>query len=444
MHPETRYAKSGDVHIAYQVVGDAPRDLVFVLGWVSNLEVVWEDPTVARFLQRLASFSRLILFDKRGTGLSDRVTEMPDLETRIDDVRAVMDAVGCDRAVLCGYSEGGPMCALFAATYPARTSALVLLSSYARLKAGADHPWGRSPDDLQTWLERCEREWGGPVALDQRAPTLAGDEHARRWWARYLRMSASPAAALAVIRMNYEIDVRHVLPAVRVPTLVLHSSGDRAIDVRFGRYLAEHIDGARYVELPGIDHLPWGSDAEAILDEIEEFLTGVRHIPEADRVLATVLFTDIVGATEQVATLGDRRWRELLTEHHVLVRQHLQRFRGREIDTAGDGFLAAFDGPARAVRCACAVGDAVRQLGVRIRAGLHTGECEVIGDKLSGIAVHIGARIASLAAPDEVLVSSTVKDLVAGSGLRFRDHGVHSLRGVPGDWRLFAVEPVHL
>jgi len=442
MYPETRYAKSGDVHIAYQVMGDAPRDLVFVLGWVSNLDVVWENPTVARFLQRLASFSRLILFDKRGTGLSDRVAEMPDLETRIDDVRAVMDAVRSDRAVLCGYSEGGPMCALFAATYPTRTSALVLLSSFARLMRGADHAWGRSPADLQTWLERCEREWGGPVALDQRAPTLAGDEGVRRWWARYLRMSASPAAALAVIRMNYEIDVRHVLPAVRVPTLVLHSSGDRAVDVRFGRYLAEHIDGARYVELPGIDHLPWGSDGEAILDEIEEFLTGVRHIPEADRVLATVLFTDIVGATEQAVTLGDRRWRELLTQHHVLVRQQLERFRGREIDTAGDGFLAAFDGPARAVRCACAVGEAVRPLGVRIRAGLHTGECEVIGDKLSGIAVHIGARIASLAAPDEVLVSSTVKDLVAGSGLRFQDRGVQNLRGVPGDWRLFAVEPV--
>jgi class 3 adenylate cyclase len=243
--------------------------------------------------------------------------------------------------------------------------------------------------------------------------------------------------------MNYEIDVRHVLSAVRVPTLVLHSSGDRVIDVRFGRYLTEHIDGARYVELPGIDHLPWGSDAEAILDEIEEFLTGARHIPEADRVLATVLFTDIVGATEQAAALGDRRWREVLTQHHVLVRQQLQRFRGREIDTAGDGFLAAFDGPARAVRCACAVGEAVRSLGVRIRAGLHTGECEVIGDKLSGIAVHIGARIASLAAPEEVLVSSTVKDLVAGSGLRFQDRGAHSLGGVPGDWQLFAVDTAH-
>ena len=440
---ETRYAKSGDVHIAYQVVGDAPRDLVLVPGWVSNIEVFWEDATVAKFLERLASFSRLIVFDKRGTGLSDRVAEIPNLETRMDDVRAVMDAVGSEHATLCGYSEAGPMCALFAATYPARTSALVLVGSYARLRAAADHPWGRSPDDLQRWLERCEREWGGPVAFDQRAPTLAGDEHARRWWARFLRMSASPAAALAVIRMNYDIDIRHVLPAVRVPTLVLHSAGDRAIDVRFGRSLAEQIHGARYVELPGIDHLPWGSDGDAILDEIEEFLTGVQHVPESDRVLATVLFTDIVGATEKAATLGDRRWRELITQHHALVRQQLQRFRGREIDTAGDGFLAAFDGPARAVRCACAVGDAVRPLGVRVRAGLHTGECEVIGDKLGGLAVHIGARVASLAAPEEILVSSTVKDLVAGSGLRFQDRGVHNLRGVPGDWRLFAAECVH-
>jgi len=315
-----------------------------------------------------------------------------------------------------------------------------MLGSYARLEPDVDYPWGRSRDDVEAWLERCEREWGGPVGLDQRAPTLFRDEHARRWWARYLRMSASPASAVALIRMNYGIDIRHVLPAVRVPTLVLHSVGDRTIDVRLGRYLADHIHAARYVELPGIDHLPWGSDADAILEEIEEFLTGVRRVPETDRVLATVLFTDIVSATEKVATLGDRRWRELITEHHALVRQQLERFRGREIDTAGDGFLAAFDGPARAVRCACAVGDAVRSLDLRIRAGLHTGECEIIGDKLGGIAVHIAARVSSLAAPDEVLVSRTVKDLVGGSGLHFQDRGVHNLRGVPGDWQLFAVE----
>jgi pimeloyl-ACP methyl ester carboxylesterase len=442
MYSETRYAKSGEVHIAYQVVGEASRDLVLVPGWVSNIETFWEEPTVARFLERLASFSRLILFDKRGTGLSDRVAAMPNLETRMDDVRAVMDAVGSERAALLGYSEGGSMCALFAATYPARTSALLMLGGYARLAATADHPWGRNPDDQQAWLGRCEREWGGPLDLDRRAPTLDRDEGSRRWWARFLRMSASPAAAIALNRMNYEIDIRHVLPAVRVPTLILHSAGDKIVDVHLGRYLADHIGGARYVELPGTDHLPWGSDVDAILDEIEEFLTGVRHDPEPDRVLATTLFTDIVGATETAAALGDRRWGNLIMQHHTLVRQQLRRFRGREIDTAGDGFLAAFDGPARAVRCACAVGDAVRALGVRIRAGLHTGECEMIGDKLGGIAVHIGARVASLAAPDEVLVSSTVKDLVAGSGLRFQDRGVHSLRGVPGEWRLFAVERV--
>jgi len=440
MYPETRYAKSGDVHIAYQMVGDAPRDLVLVPGWVSNIEVFWEEPTVARFFERLASFSRLILFDKRGTGLSDRVAELPNLETRMDDVRAVMDAVGSERATLFGYSEGGPMCALFAATYPARTTALVMLGGFARLAAAPDHPWGRNPDDQQAWLGRCDREWGGPLDLDRRAPTLDRDERSRRWWARFLRMSASPATAIALNRMNYEIDIRHVLPAVRVPTLVLHSAGDKIADVRLGRYLADHIGGARYVEFPGSDHLPWGSDGDAILDEIEEFLTGVRHGPEPDRVLATTLFTDIVGATEKAATLGDRGWRELVTQHHEVVRQELKRFRGREIDTAGDGFFAAFDGPARAVRCACAIGDALRPLNLQVRAGLHTGECEVIESKLGGIAVHIGARVAGLAGPNEVLVSSTVKDLVAGSGLSFQDRGIHSLRGVPGDWRLFAVD----
>ena len=440
MHPETRYAKSGDVHIAYQVIGDAPRDLVFVPGWVSNIEMFWEEPTVARFLERLASFSRLILFDKRGTGLSDRVTEMPNLETRMDDVRAVMDAVGSERAALLGYSEGGPMCALFAATYPARTSALVMVGGFARLKRSSDHPWGREPAEQQAWLDMCEREWGGPLDLERRSPTLYRDERRRQWWARFLRMSASPAAAIALNRMNYDIDIRHVLPAIRVPTLILHSAGDTTVEVRLGRYLAEQIGGARYVEFPGSDHLPWGSDADAILDEIEEFLTGVRHAPEPDRVLTTTVFTDIVGATEKAAALGDRGWRELITQHHEIVRQQLKRFRGREIDTAGDGFFAAFDGPARAVRCACAIADALRPLGVSIRAGLHTGECEVIGDKLGGIAVHIGARVAALAGPDEVLVSSTVKDLVAGSGLSFQDRDVHRLRGVPGEWRLFAVE----
>jgi pimeloyl-ACP methyl ester carboxylesterase len=441
MTPETRYARSGDVNIAYQVVGDAPRDLVLVPGWVSNIEVFWEEPAVARFLQRLASFTRLILFDKRGTGLSDRVTDLPNLETRMDDVRAVMDTVGSERAALFGYSEGGPMCALFAATYPARTTALITAGSYARRLWLPDYPWGPTPDQHRAFMDRCQREWGGAVGLDERWPSAARDERVRGWWGRLLRMGSSPAANVALLRMNAEMDIRHVLPAIRVPTLVLHSAGDGILPPGGSRYLADRIPGARFVELPGIDHVPWGEDADAILDEIEEFLTGVRHGPEPDRVLATVLFTDIVGSTEKAAALGDRRWRDLLESHHLLVRRELGRFRGREIDTAGDGFLATFDGPARAVRCACAVSDGVRGLGLEVRAGLHTGEVELLERKVSGLAVHIGARVASAAGPGEVLVSSTVKDLVAGSGLHFQDRGVQTLKGVPGEWHLFAVEP---
>ena len=440
MTPETRYARSGDVNIAYQVVGDAPRDLVLVPGWVSNIEVFWEEPACARFLERLASFTRLILFDKRGTGLSDRVSDLPNLETRMDDVRAVMDTVGSERAALLGYSEGGPMCALFAATYPARTTAVITAGSYARRIWAPDYPWAPTPDQHRQFMERCQREWGGPVGLDERWPSAAGDERVRQWWARLLRMGSSPGAAVALLRMNAEMDVRHVLSAVRVPTLILHSIGDRALDVRGSRFMAERIPGAKFVELPGTDHIPWGDDADAILDEIEEFLTGVRHGPEPDRVLATVLFTDIVGSTEKAAALGDRRWRDLLEGHHDLVRRELDRFRGREIDTAGDGFLATFDGPARGIRCARAVSDRVRALGLEVRAGLHTGEVEILDDRVSGLAVHIGARVAAAAGPGEVLVSSTVKDLVAGSGLHFQDRGLQTLKGVPGEWRLYAVE----
>lgn len=436
--PETRYTKIGDVNVAYQVIGTGSRDLVVVPGWVSNIELFWEEPTVARFFTRLASFSRLIVFDKRGTGLSDRVSDMPNLETRMDDVRAVMDAVGSERAALCGYSEGGPMCALFAATYPARTSALILIGSFPRRVWSEDCPWGQRLEDRDTFIATCEEEWGGPVGLDIRAPTLAKDERVRQWWSRFLRMSASPAANSALVRMNSEIDIRHVLPVIRVPTLILHSLGERLIDVTASRYMAHRITGAKYIELPGIDHLPWGQDADAILDEIEDFLTGVRHGPEPDRVLATVLFTDIVGATEKAVALGDRRWRDLLEGHHAVVRRELVRFRGREMDTAGDGFFATFDGPARAIRCASAIREGTRPLGVDIRAGLHTGECEIIDDKMGGIAVHIGARVAALAGSGEVLVSSTVKDLVAGSGIAFEPRGLHSLKGVPGEWQLFA------
>jgi pimeloyl-ACP methyl ester carboxylesterase len=441
MTPETRYARSGDVNIAYQVVGDAPRDLVLVPGWVSNVEVFWEEPTCARFLERLASFTRLILFDKRGTGLSDRVTDLPNLETRMDDVRAVMDTVGSERAALLGYSEGGPMCALFAATYPARTTALITIGAYARRTWAPDYPWGATPEDHNQFIERCQREWGGPVGLDVRWPTAASDERVRQWWARLLRMGGSPGGAVALLRMNAEMDIRQVLPVIRVPTLILHSVGDRLLPIGGSRFLAERIPGARLVELTGIDHIPWGDDADAILDEIEEFLTGVRHGPEPDRVLATVLFTDIVSATERAASLGDRRWRDVLEQHHAVVRRELGRFRGREIDTAGDGFLATFDGPARGIRCARAVSDGVRPLGLEVRAGLHTGEVELLDEKVSGLAVHIGARVAAAAGPGEVLVSSTVKDLVAGSGLRFQDRGLQPLKGVPGEWRLYALEP---
>lgn len=438
MQVRTRYARSGGVNIAYQVMGEGPRDLVLVPGWVTNVEVFWEEPAAARFLERLSSFCRLILFDKRGTGLSDRVADMPDLETRMDDVRAVLDALGVGSAALLGYSEGGSMCLLAAATFPERTSALVVVGGFARRMRAPDYPWGLAWEERDLVIEQVIHDWGGPVGLEARAPSLAGDPRFREWWARFLRLGASPGAAAALMRMNTEIDLRHVLPAIRVPTLILHNAGDRTIPVECGRHLAERIHGAKYVELPGNDHLPFAGNGDAILDEIEEFLTGVRHSPEPDRVLATIMFTDIVDATRRAAELGDRRWRDLLETHHALVREELGRFRGREIDTAGDGFLAAFDGPARAVRAGCAIANSVRRLGIEVRVGLHTRECEVMGPKLGGIAVHIGARVAALANAGEVLVSNTVRDLVAGSGLRFSDRGTHVLKGVPGEWRLFA------
>jgi pimeloyl-ACP methyl ester carboxylesterase len=437
--PETRYARSGDVSIAYQVVGDGPIDLVFVMGWVSHLDWFWEEPSFARFLKRLASFSRLILFDKRGTGLSDRLpTErLPTLEERMDDVRAVMDAVGSERAALLGVSEGAPLCALFAATYPERTRALTIVGGYARRLRADDHPWAPTREEREELISHMQEAWGTPVLLADRAPSVEHDEGFRRWWADYLRLSASPGAVVALTRMNMDIDLRHVLPAVRVPTLVLHRVGDRSIDVAYGRYLAEHIPQAKFVALPGEDHLPFVGDQEEILGEIEEFLTGERHEPPLDRVLATVVFTDIVGSTQKAAELGDAPWRDLLDRHDALVRRALQRHRGREVGTAGDGFLAAFDGPARAVRFAQEAGTAVRTLGLELRAGVHTGEVEVAGDDLRGIAVHIGARVASEAGAGEVLVSQTVKDLVAGSGLEFEDRGAHELRGVPGTWRIY-------
>jgi pimeloyl-ACP methyl ester carboxylesterase len=439
MQPETKYARSGDVHIAYQVVGDGPIDLVYVPGWTSHVEYQWELPATARAFHRMSSFSRLILFDKRGTGLSDRVPEvnLPTLEQRMDDVRAVMDAVGSERAALFGASEGGPMCMLFAATYPERTAALILYGSFPVRTWSPDYPWAMTAEQQATFEEMVRADWGKGADSAIRIPSA--DERFAQQFATLCRLSASPGAALALLRMNFEIDVRAILSTLRVPTLILHRAHDMRVDVRNSHYLARHIAGAKYVELPGVDHYMWLGGDDPVTDEIEEFLTGQRNTVEVDRVLATVLFTDIVGSTERLAELGDRRWRELLDDHNAAVRRELTRFRGREVHTTGDGFLATFDGPARAARCAVAITQAARPLGVEVRAGVHTGEIELMGDDVGGIAVHTGARVAAEAGPGEVLVSSTVKDLVAGSGIAFEDRGVRVLKGVPGEWRLFAV-----
>jgi len=441
-YPETRYARSEGGNVAYQVVGDGPLDLMFIPWWGTNVDVMWEEPSIARFLRRLATFSRLICFDKRGTGVSDALplAALPTLEEWTDDVRTVMEAAGSRRAALLGHSQGGQMAMLFAATYPGQTSALILADACARQFEDADRPSGFSVDELQLSLEGVEAKWGTGATLDFLAPSMAHDERFRRWYGRYERLALGPRMVRAIVALDFENDLRGVLPAIRVPTLVLHRAGNRFIGIRHGRYLVEHISGARFVELPGEDHLFHAGDTEAMLGEIEEFLTGVRSVPEIDRVLATVLFTDIVGSTERAAALGDRAWRDLLDAHHEIVRRELERHRGREIKFMGDGLLATFDGPARAIRCACAITDAVRMLGIEIRAGLHTGEIELAGDDVRGIAVHIGARVGGEAGAGEVLVSSTVKDLVAGSGIRFADRGLHVLRGVPGDWRLFAAE----
>lgn len=444
MPPETHYAKSGDVNIAYQVVGDGPVDLVLVHGWVQSFDPGWEIESIARFYRRLASFSRLILFDKRGTGLSDRVPleDLPTLETRMDDLRAVMDAVGTERAAVLGHSEGAALCALFASTYPERTQALVMVGGTARTTWAPDYPLGWTDETVEELERSINDDWVDLIRslLQMYAPSIVDDEDLVQAHTRAAFRAASPGAAAALMRMAASIDIRHVLPAIRVPTLVLY----RADEVLAGasRFVGEHIPGAKVVELPGSDHMPWLGDQDAALDEIEEFLTGVRPHPALDRVLATVLFTDIVGSTELAADLGDRRWRNLLERHNALVRRELDRFRGRELGTAGDGFLATFDGPGRAVACAVSIRDEARALGLQIRFGLHTGELELDGTEIRGIAVHTGARVAAKAGPGEVLASSTVKDLVAGSGLEFVDRGSHQLKGVPGEWHLYAVARV--
>jgi class 3 adenylate cyclase len=440
MEAETRYARSGDLRIAYQVHGDGPIDLLFAPGYLSHLEQNQWWPGYAAFLEKMAAFSRLIVFDRRGTGLSDRILALGSFEELMDDIGVVLDAAGSERAALFGGAEGGPMCALFAATFPERTSALVLGASYARRTWARDHPWGLDEDTQRRILDGYEDRWGrigfGARAL---APTLVDDDRFQVWYAQAQRFAGTPASAQAWFRVTMEIDVRDVLPAIRVPTLVIHRSGDRVIPVEAGRYLAQHIPDAKYVELAGDDHFPFVADIDAIVDEVEEFLTGSRRAREPDRVLATVLFTDIVGSTQLAADLGDRRWTELLAEHHRLVRGELDRFRGKAVRVAGDGTLSTFDGPARAVQCACAIRDATQVLGLEVRAGLHTGEIELAQTGIEGIAVHIGARVASLASAGEVLASSTVKDLVVGSGIEFTDRGSHELKGVPGEWHVHAV-----
>jgi pimeloyl-ACP methyl ester carboxylesterase len=448
--PEVRYVANGDVNIAYAVMGDGPFDLVFVAGWVLTVfESAWDGPA-AETLSRLASFSRLILFDKRGTGLSDRSYGVPDYETRMDDIRAVMDAAGSRRAALLGVSEGGPLTMLFTATYPERVAAAVLYATTSTFVGSDDYPWAPTPEQWRSYIESPPDgpfgtdEWFD-VTLRSLSPSIADDPEIKRWWRRWLRESTSPGALTALRRINSKLDARHVLSSISAPALVLHPVDDKDIAFTEGKYIADHLPGARLVELPDADHGWWVRPVQ-IGDATEEFLTdlwqrGEWDVVDYDRVLATVLFTDIVDSTVKLAELGDQRWRKLLSEHHARVRRQLARFRGRELDTAGDGFFASFDGPARAIRCASAIAKSVSDLGIEVRAGLHTGECERLDGKIGGIAVHIGARVAADADPGEIVVSRTVRDLVAGSGIEFRPRGSTTLKGIPGEWELFAVAP---
>lgn len=439
--PETHYVQNGDVNIAYQVVGSGPIDIVFVMGWISHLEYFWKHHLFASFLERLASFSRLILFDKRGTGLSDRVPDdkLPTLEQRMEDVHAVMDAVGSKRAVLVGVSEGGPMCTLFAATYPERTSALCMIGTYAKRIKDDDYPWAPSAEQREAFFELMKRDWGKPVGIEERAPSMANDPEFREWWATYLRMGASPGAAVALTKMNAEIDVRNVLPSIRVPTLVIHRKDDKCLKVEEGRYVASKIPGSKYVEFEGDDHLPFVGDQGEILDEIERFVTGSHTIDDHDRVLATVVNIRFVNPKGAVEKHGDGDWKTLVDGAGMFVRRQLELYRGREISFDEDGVLATFDGPARAIRYAVMISDSATQLGVSLKTGVHTGECDVIDRKHSGFAVDLAQRIAEDAEPGCILVSRTVKDLVAGSGISFEESGFRSFADIEGDWRLFTV-----
>ncbi len=440
--PETRYAKSGETHIAYQVFGEGELDLVLVPGFTTHVELIWEHELTARFQEGLASFARVITFDRRGSGLSDPVLGAPTLEQRMDDVRAVMDAAGSERAALVGISEGVPMSILFAATYPQRVQALVCTGGMARTTYAEDYPWGTSAQALiESGQELILPHWGDGALIEVAMPSQADNPQSRAVYGRLERSTASPGMLTALFQMFLELDVRDVVPSVHVPALVLHHSGDRLVNVRHGRWLAEQMPNARMVEFEGEDHGFWHEGMEEWLGEVQEFLTGARAAPEVDRVLATVLFTDIVDSTRTASDLGDRRWRELLERHQREVREALDGFNGREVKSTGDGFLATFDGPARAIQCATAILESSEASGIGVRAGLHTGECEVMGDDIGGIAVHIAARVSSRAEARELLVSRTVKDLVAGSGIQFSDRGDHALKGVPGSWQLFAVDP---
>lgn len=437
--PETRYARSGEVHVAFQVVGAGTTDLVVVPGFTSHLEAVWEHPLMAGFYRGLAAFARVIIFDKRGTGLSDPVSGAPTLEERMGDVLAVMNAAGSERAAVFGISEGGALAILFAASCPERVTALITYASYARLCAAEDYPDGYPRDALEAFSASIEETWGTAADIPVTAPSLAEDPGYRAWWGRHQRLSASPGMAKALVAMVSELDVRAALPLIQAPTLVLHTTGDRFIPVEHSRYLHAHIDGSRLVEIEGEDHHPTGSSGPQVVEEIVEFLTGSRPAPRAERVLATVMFTDIVGSTARAAALGDQQWRQLLDGHDAVVYAQLSRFRGVQIKSTGDGTIATFDGPARAIDCACAIRDAIRPLGIEVRAGVHTGEIELRGDDIGGIAVHLGARIAALAGPSQILVSRTVTELVVGSDIQFEDRGHHELKGVPGTWQLYGV-----
>ena len=437
--PQTQFTKSGDATIAYQVTGKGPIDLVYIPGWVTNIEYEWENPRYAHFYELLGSFARLIRFDKRGTGMSDRQVGYPTLENRMEDVRAVMDAVGSERAAILCISEGGQLGMLFAATYPDRCAALILLGCFARETWAPDLPFNTRREVFDDWLNDLEQEWGGPIELSDLAPSIADEEWARQWFAASLRYGASPGSAIEYTRLMLDVDVSDILSGVRVPTLVLHRLGDRAVQIGNGRYLAEHIPNATLVELPGEDHLIWAGDYERVVAEAQVFLTGMRAVAAPERVLLTVLMTDIAGSTVKASQLGDHSWRHLLEQHDAMVRRQLQAYKGHEIKATGDGFLLTFDGPTMAIACAASVHGEVKALGLEVRAAVHTGECERRGEDLSGIAVHIASRILDKATPGATWVSSTVKDLVVGSGIEFVEEATESLKGVPGDWMLFSV-----